>query len=349
MRKINNIQGLRGIAVLFVVLFHLTKIEEKYGGNITILPDIFNFGMIGVDFFFVISGFIMIYISHDKFQSFENSKNFLYRRFARIYPTYWFYTIIVLIIFIIKPSMVNSSQGNQVDILASFLLYPSNILPMVMVGWTLIHEVYFYCFFFLLFWLTPEKYIVKYLLIWAIIIIVLRLLLDTLFLQSPLINLLTHPLTLEFITGAIFGKFFLIYQNIHFKSIYLMLIGFVIITLSGYSFYVQGYIPPQEWLRVVYLGIPALIILIISVFLENNNVLFPKFLTYIGNASYSIYLSHILTLSALGHLWKYFSNDEIYDNLLVLPIILVGAIVVGIISYNFLEKPLLKFSRKYTL
>ena len=125
MEKLLNIQALRGVAVISVVLFHLVTIEKKYGGPKTFLPDIFNFGMFGVDLFFVISGFVMIAVTRGKFQNTKQAIRFLYRRASRIYPTYWVYSILVLMVFWFNPTLVNSSQGNQVDILASFLLIPS--------------------------------------------------------------------------------------------------------------------------------------------------------------------------------------------------------------------------------
>ena len=151
MIKIQNIQALRGIAVLSVVFFHLLTIEQKYGGSKTILPDLLQFGMFGVDLFFVISGFVMVTVTRGKFQILKQASRFIYHRAARIYPTYWVYSILVLIVFLLQPSWVNNSQGNQANILASFLLFPSQTLPLVMVGWTLIHEIYFYLVFILVY------------------------------------------------------------------------------------------------------------------------------------------------------------------------------------------------------
>jgi len=119
--------------------FHLVTIERKYGGSGAILPDLLQFGMFGVDLFFMVSGFVMVTVTKGKFQIPKQAVKFIYHRVARIYPSYWVYSILVLIVFLVKPTWVNNSQGNQVDILSSFLLFPSHTLPLVMVGWTLIH------------------------------------------------------------------------------------------------------------------------------------------------------------------------------------------------------------------
>lgn len=194
MGKLYNIQALRGVAVLLVVLFHLKAIEKKYGGNNTILPDFFDFGIFGVDLFFVISGFIMVVVTKGKFQNTKQAFLFLYHRASRIYPTYWVYSILVLVVLIIRPSLVNNSQGNQTDILASFLLWPSETLPLVMVGWTLIHEMYFYLGFFIILLMAPEKNVLKALTLWLFGVLLSNLILQT---HNPVIKLIINPLTIR--------------------------------------------------------------------------------------------------------------------------------------------------------
>ena len=168
MKKINNIQGLRGIAVLFVGFFHLLLIEEKYDKN-TIIPKLISFGISGVDLFFVISGFVIVMVTRGQFRKADSAIKFIYHRLSRIYPIYWIYSSLVLALFLFKPSWVNSAQGNQVDIVSSFLLLPQNLLPLINVDWSLIHEMYFYCFFFLLLLAIQEKHLPLMLTLWAAI------------------------------------------------------------------------------------------------------------------------------------------------------------------------------------
>ena len=157
MQKIVNIQALRGIAAVSVVAFHLIPIEAKYGSGESILPNFFEFGMFGVDLFFVISGFVMASLTKGQFQNASNGLTFLYQRLSRIYPVYWFYSALVLMVFFIQPTWVNSAQGNQINILSSFLLWPEATLPLINVGWTLIHEMYFYIIFTVFLFFVPEK------------------------------------------------------------------------------------------------------------------------------------------------------------------------------------------------
>ena len=112
MKKIQNIQSLRAIAVMLVVMLHVTNAEQKYMPSNVLLPQTLSaLYASGVDIFFIISGFIMVMVSKER-----EALRFLYKRFSRIYPLYWFYSLIVLALYLYRPDMVNSSQGNQVNI-----------------------------------------------------------------------------------------------------------------------------------------------------------------------------------------------------------------------------------------
>lgn len=347
MRKLQNIQALRGVAVLSVVLFHLVIVEKKYGGIKSFLPDFFNFGMFGVDLFFVISGFVMITVTRGKFQSIKEAIRFLYHRASRIYPLYWVYSVLVLLVFLFNPLLVNSSQGNQVDILASFLLLPSETLPLVMVGWTLIHEMYFYLIFFLILLVTPEKHTFKAILLWASVVIFCNILFD---LINPFAKLMFHPLTIEFISGCLLAIMFYRVKNQLLKTSVLMAIAFigVIVSIYGHHLYqyFTGYIDLQGWWRILIFGMPALLMVFCFINAERNGFVTNSLLIKVGDASYSIYLSHVLALSALGRIWSAFSSDSLYDNYLMVPVLFVLVIIIGMVSFHYIEKPLLTYSRK---
>jgi exopolysaccharide production protein ExoZ len=347
MKTIQNIQALRGIAVLLVVLFHLVIIEQKYGGSKTILPDFLKFGMFGVDLFFVISGFVMATITRGKFQNTNQAIRFLYHRVSRIYPTYWVYSFLVLGIFFFNPLLVNSSQGNEVNVLASFLLIPSETLPLVMVGWTLIHEMYFYLVLFFILLFNQEKNFYKAMLLWVVVVIVVDV---TLELNSPLARLVFNPLTIEFVLGCFLAIHFYHENYKPFKGgllLFVALVGFMA-AIYGQNIYHHstGYIDPEGWWRILIYGVPSLLIVFSCVNAERNGFVIHSSLITIGDASYSIYLSHVLTLSAAGRIWGIFSSDLSWGNYVIIVILLVLAILVGILSYRYVEKPLLTYSRK---
>ena len=345
MQKLKSIQALRGIAVITVVLLHLKLVERKYSPTNFLLPDWLDFGIFGVDLFFVISGFVMVTVTHGKFQSLKNSLLFLYHRFSRIYPLYWIYTTIALIVFIIQPSWVNSSQGNQVNVLSSYLLLPDNHLPLVQVGWTLIHEIYFYLVFFVIMISLSQTYLPIALLFWGGLIAIFSH--PT---ANPYYNIIFHPLTIEFISGCLIAVYFNKFSTLKLKGNYLLVISWLSIVAAVFSFVFfrnQTGHTPENWYRVLCYGIPSIIIIFCVVNAERNGALIPQPLIQTGNASYSIYLSHLFTINLIGKIWSIFPNSSIIDNLFLIPITFIITIVVGFISYWYVETPLLKLSRKF--
>ena len=344
--KIKNIQALRGVAVLLVVFFHMVTIEKKYGGTNALLPDYFQFGMFGVDLFFVISGFVMVTVTRGKFQQSRQAFTFLYHRISRIYPLYWFYSLLVLVAFLLQPSFVNSSQFGQVNILASFLILPQKHLPLLMVGWTLVHEMYFYLIFFLLLFF-PEKQLVKCIGLWTAIIVFLQLYITPD--SSPALRLISHPLTIEFIGGCLLAICTRQKKNTFSAPFFLLSALFLFVaSILSYILYWQttGHVEPLGWWRILIMGIPAILIIFCLVRAEHKNFVLPGPLCRIGDASYSIYLSHVLTLSLIGRIWAEFSSDSTADNWFALPFMLLSVVAVGYISYVTVERPMIAASRK---
>ena len=337
-KKIINIQALRGIAVLLVVAYHLTKIEAKYGHGERLLPTLTTIGMSGVDLFFVISGFVMVTVTRDWYQKDGAFARFLYHRITRIYPTYWFYSLIILAIYLIKPEIVNSSQTGNVNIISSFLLLPQNSLPLLMVGWTLIHEMYFYLVFaFLL--LFSERLTLPLLLLWGLMVVVIPN-------GNAALNLISHPLTLEFIAGALIA---LLIQRQIIGGGWIAITALPVWLLS-YTIYVTqgGVLEPDGWHRVLLFGIPAAFAVYGVVAMEmNSGWQFPDWLTVIGDASYSIYLSHILVLSALGRIWLVVWLPGLFDNGIAMLTMLMVVLLAGIISFRYIERPLMRLARYY--
>lgn len=347
MMQIRNIQALRGIAVLFVVLFHIYIVEKKYSAYETLLPDIFQVDIFGVDLFFVISGFIMVTVTKGKFQDLKQSLTFLGSRLTRIYPLYWFYTSLALIVFLIQPSWVNSSQGNQVNIIESFLLLPSDKLPLVQVGWTLIHEIYFYLVYFFIFLFFQEKFLMFALLLWGGIITFLNFLLKP---GNAFIDLVTNPLTIEFIGGCILA---ILYYQVTISKLKLptlliiVSVSFLII-MFGYHYYyaITNVTAPFGWSRVALYGIPSFFIIYGLVTAEQKGFIIQGILSKIGDASYSIYLSHLFTINVVGRAWVLISIDHWLDNIIFILLTLVAVLLFGFLSYQLIEKKLIWLSRR---
>ena len=199
MERIYSLQGLRGVAVLGVVLFHMTAVEHKYSGGDILLPPLLDFFQLGVDLFFIISGFVMVIVSRGRFQKVAESKRFLFNRVSRIYPTYWLYYFLTLAVVLVQPGMVNSTHGSS-NLLMSFLLLPNDNVLLVMVAWSLLFELWFYLVFTGLM-LFRERWLPWFLGGWALILVMFNNVQDWQDYNAAL-RIMLHPYALEFIIGV---------------------------------------------------------------------------------------------------------------------------------------------------
>jgi peptidoglycan/LPS O-acetylase OafA/YrhL len=118
---------------------HLNQFETRYAsGPIPFL----QYGDIGADLFFVLSGFVMVAVAGRHVGPLQ----FLWRRATRIYPTYWLASLITLGIAAAFAGLVHQSF-EQVSTWRSFLLIGDETPPVIFSGWTLVHEMYFYVIF----------------------------------------------------------------------------------------------------------------------------------------------------------------------------------------------------------
>jgi exopolysaccharide production protein ExoZ len=341
--KLESIQVLRGIAALLVACVHLQAIEQKYGHEGAILPAWLSYGKISVDLFFVISGFVIATVTCGQFRSMRAARQFLFQRITRIYPPYWLYSTMVLVVWFYRPYMVNATQDNQVNILASFLLLPQELLPLLMVGWTLVHEMYFYLIIALLMPVVRESMFSAMLALWAVFVIFGH----TYFMNNPsenygpAIQLAFHPLTLEFIGGAIIALF--IKGNIISKSYLIIGIGITGFLFAASWLHASDIVLDMNgWWRVLCFGLPSLLVVYGAASAEiGGKVRFPRIMRKIGDASYSIYLTHVLVLSAIGRVWAQIATPELINHVAALVTMILAVIITGLISYCWVEVPIL--------
>ncbi|MBI5301676.1 MAG: acyltransferase [Chloroflexi bacterium] len=346
-KKLASIQALRAIAILLVMLFHLSIIDLKYGGGIA-LPPRPEFGYGGLDLFIVISGFITVTVTRKKFRSLNVVLNFLYDRATRVYPTYWFFTLLVLGVYIYNPSLVNAAQSNQIDIVASFLLLPDNLLPLVNVGWSLVNQIYFYLVFAVLLLVLAEEHLPWALLVWVFLTAIGELVgRITNLEQDATFALVTHPLNYEFVLGG-FAAILFYSKPGRFGRIALV-IGVVLYAVSVISMTVFS-LPAGwfVWVRAPAYGLPAAFVAYGCVNLEfKKNISIPHWASHLGDASYALYLSHVPTMTLLGHIWAYFFAPNPLANVLILSGILCATTMVGGLSYRLIERPLIEKTRRF--
>lgn len=346
MNKFVSIQSLRGIAVLGVVLFHSFSIEQKYSGGDFLLPNFLRLGQTGVDLFFVISGFVMVTVTKGRFAKGGEMSRFLWGRLTRIYPTYWFYFFLTFGVLLIKPGWVNSSQGNQVHLLSSFLLLPSDQLPLVMVAWSLIYEMWFY-FVFSVLLRFHERLLLPSLLVWGAIVTTVNLVTVVDHLSAGL-QIILHPYSLEFITGAVIALF-LARQDTALLSKQSAVLVLALVLAAGFPVaYRYNVIELPGLTREIIIGLLFGFLVLSCATLEKYRFNPPKFLQFIGDISYSVYLSHVLVLSAIGRLWLsvWQTPESLIDNIIACLIMLAAVIAYGWVGYRFIEQPILRISHR---
>jgi exopolysaccharide production protein ExoZ len=340
-RRIISIQVCRGLAAMLVVLAHLHGIETKYCTTNHMLP--FEHGALGIDLFFVISGIVIASVTADKFGNARDAVIFLYHRLARIFPIFWIYTTINLLARSFNP-LGTATAEHPVNLLASYLLIPTHLPMLLLQGWTLSNELYFYFVFFLLLLLAPQRIVPWLLALWGIAVVGLKLWIGL----SPhaAINVLISPSVLEFLAGCLI--FHLYRRSRLHPAAGIVIIVAAFFWLAAILAYTSQAHPGQPtwiedapWLRIFLYGTFATLLLFGAIELERTTLLryFPL-VASIGDWSYSIYLSHILVLELIARL--VFRILPANSSILIITLIsLPTTIVIGYLSYTYLERPLM--------
>ncbi|HYH18767.1 MAG TPA: acyltransferase [Azospirillum sp.] len=337
MPYIFSIQHLRGFAASLVVIFHavghLGNPEQAYG----VLAE---YGRIGVDIFFVISGFVMWLIA---LKTETTRSDFLIHRAIRIFPLYWFFTLAVIAVALAVPSAFRYTTLEPDHVLKSFLLLPAQhpklpgIHPVLLQGWTLEYEVFFYLVFSLFLPLSGGRRLLGILAALGALF-GLGLAIAP---QSEVGRVYTSPLLLEFAGGLMLG--YLYTRNAILGPVAggLLAVLFVVSSLPGGAFVEDGLSRAFWW------GGPSVLLVYGMLCLERRRGL-PDlpFLKLLGDASYSLYLSHLFALGAVRLLWKGAPEAGSVDGIAYVATCLAAAVMLGVASHVFIQKPMLKACRR---
>ena len=351
-----SIQALRGIAALMVLFFHIFELQSLTPGNPKDLIDgLWARGYAGVDLFFVISGFIMVYITDARSGSAANSMRFIYNRVTRIYPLWWLICAILVLYYAVttgravSPDFAGQIEGDGLYLLRSFLLIPQDIPPLNGLGWTLIHEMYFYVIFAVLL-LIPARMRYFGLWIWGAVTALLFGLGFASYQAGSVLQLSASLLTLEFLAGA--GAAWLILRG-HILAPKLCLALGTIGVITALLLYKERGPDLMLWGRVAVYTLPFALIIYGAVALERAGKLsVPRPLVRLGDWSYSLYLSHLLVLGVIIRILPKLSDSlaptssGVLGNLVFIGLGLTLPILVAAIFYYGAERPLLKFMRR---
>lgn len=356
-KRLESIQALRGIAALFVLLFHMAEFQRQMAehnpADVALTQGMWDNGWAGVDLFFVISGFILVYVTRNAGRSFKDIRGFITSRIIRIYPLWWVCACIMAVYFWATygipaaPDRVSGPGEAYTFLIKSLLLIPQDVPPILGLGWTLIHEMFFYIIFAALLFASRQKLFLC-LGLWAALTIVGNFMSPTGSIAYLTTGLIFSPQTLEFILGAMVA--IAIERKIVLAPKVLFFLGAILVA-CGLVFFPDIPVTSKSWLRVSVFALPFALLIYGWVNLEQQGKVLPyKWLSTLGNWSYSLYLTHYIVIVALRRVYRLVAPESLVvgaegflDNIVFAILVISLSICVAAIFYHFVEKPSLKF------
>ena len=369
-QHVKELDGLRGLAILFVMLFHFTADIPANSSMGRAVLKLCSVGWIGVDLFFVLSGYLITGILLRTKGSPHFFRNFYARRTIRIFPLYYG---VLFIIFILLPGLGFSPRINfPWEEQLWFWLYGTNVLiilkgigatvfgsVMLTHFWTLSVEEHFYLLWpTVVRWANPKKLISIG--IGVILICTVARAVMSYFFRQPLASYCLTPFRIDsLIAGAILVTFCYSVKPTDF-DIRRFAIGTIATTLPSLIvlfFWRQGLHPHDPLIQVV--GYPlisglsaAAIALAIVAKHDSIGTSFLRtcFLTSLGKYSYGIYIYHVLIWFPLNNWFSAGQLSRITGSTLigaVLHIFLLSgaSFAIAYISWHCYENPFLRLKR----
>lgn len=350
--KINAIQGLRGIAALLVVSDHsilhfleLTNADRLANDHLTYVAE--TLGRHGVEIFFLISGFVMTVASYDDFRMPNATSGFLWRRIIRIVPLYWLVTALAVAAYLWRGQVLHPLQ--VIKSLA-FIPYENErglFHPLVQRGWTLNYEMFFYLLFAVALTQRPRRGLT------AIISVLLLLTVVGEFWPSgkcgadscKLLSFYLQPIMLYFAGGIVLGTIRLALRRrnkmpaMNFDNG----LGMAIALTAVYVVYISLVAPSSVTyaVGVIFCVITTAFCALLEDKCDSGRLRIIFFM--VGEASYSIYMTHTLFVDPATLLWSHaFGGTGFVPYIAVM---ILGASLLGLLTFRWVEKPMLRALR----
>jgi len=337
--KLHSVQMLRGVGAMLVVGIHINNwlhAREPFIGpsHIAWFAKWHQFGAIGVDIFFVISGFV-IALTMGKYQG--RPGVFMLQRYLRIAPLAYIFSALWILKLYLAGRTIKMPGVISTIVLAPIL--PTYTIPTLDVLWTLAFEFTFYLFVVAILLCRKGT--------WTLFVVTAVLAPIGFFYAFgyPLLRFATHPMLLEFALGM--AAFFLWQGNILSPRLRALsgLVGAAALIAeallgSGVAANPALAISGETALRrVVEYALPTFLLINFLVAWEPRDTIVRKILVTIGDASYSIYLVHLFVISMLVKLIP-LPPDGIWILLFLL------TNIAGVAVYYCIEKPLARLASK---
>lgn len=332
-----SVQWLRAIAAVLVVIFHTlyyaNTLTEQFGQPPITTPG-FAAWWFGFHIFFVVSGFIMIHTTRD-FGTPGAPRRFLLRRIVRVVPLYWLLTIPLAIGALLAPQAFGIATNKYQYVLSSFFFLRvaragDDLRPLLGQGWTLDYEMFFYLAFAVAL-LLPRRWGIAAL---TVVFGGLALFGRHVGTDTPILFTFTDDMILEFLFGVYIGLAYEYGWRLSgWMAAVAVLTGFVWVAPdpSGPTFLING--------------LPATLVV-------GGFVLGPRlkasagtrWLEHIGDASYSLYLTHTFILLPYRKAWAAIVGEHLPVALYLLSSVAI-AILLALVVYRHVERPMTLFLR----
>lgn len=330
---LHSIQACRAVAATAVVLHHagLLLVMPRYGG-VNVPLSAYVHGRLGVDLFFILSGFIICFAHHADIGRPQALGRYAWRRFVRIYPVYWICTAIMLVAMAVgMRTMPTYSAGDWVSFIS--LVHVTSTHSPIQQAWTLYNEVVFYALFAIL--LVNRRAGILVLGVWFAACVVA-------WVPQPMGRrfdlVILNFRNLGFLAGILV---FLLHTRIRpalgpwlvGAGIALLALGLPLVPDLGYG--------RASVARGYYLLPFALLVLGLIACERDGLLRVPRWIGFLGDASYSIYLTHWLALYALVTAGHHLRLGDVLPAAPYWLLVTLLAILPGCLLHVLVERPLL--------
>jgi exopolysaccharide production protein ExoZ len=330
--RLHALQYLRAVAALIVVYSHACIQVPAYQ------PYLMKFGSFGVDIFFVISGFIMMYIAKPD----AKPGAFFMNRIRRVVPLYWFFTLLMAGLLLTMPSVFAKAEFNLLQTIQSLFFiphfssaHPGEIWPIVAPGWSLIYEMYFYALFGLSLYFAPKSRLALIALVITTVYFAAKVF-DT---GGPFNEFFTDDIVFEFIFGMLLAWLWKKgYTLTPIGGMVLLIAGFALLLLHSQDQFLVALNAPG----IITNGIPATMVVAGTLFIKVPE---NRLGILLGDASYALYLCHLFILGILRIILPPLLGDGVVGAYLFVAICLVVSLICCVPVHQWIDDWLLRRER----
>ena len=333
-QKITCLELFRAIAALMVLFYHFfPQYLSKYS-----FIKLAEFAHSGVDFFFVISGFIIMTVHRKDIHQKSSYVPYLYKRFARVFPFFW---VVLTLQLMLIPFIESAELPSSFSILLKNIFLFLNSELVIGVAWTLQHEISFYFLFSIL---ILNKTIGKWIFIlWFSVVAIVNYIVPI----EINIPVIFSSFNIQFAMGMISAMILNRWKVKQPKIILLVgLIGF----LAAAIFETYGMFGFSVKVLRAFYGLSSATLIVGGVAYESQYGLKLAWIWRIlGRSSYSLYLTHLFFAGIIHKLMEITNMLSSIPQWLSGTLIILSSIICSCLFSSIVELPLTKYVREKLL